>query len=312
MPRNSNSGKKKIGMIGFPVELGADNKGVDLGPTILRYTDIKDKLKKLGYRVDDFGDIKIGKRDDLKILNKNLKYLNEIKVASEQLSKQVYNMMSKNYLPLILGGDHTTAIGSIAGISKYLKEKKKKLGVIWIDAHADMNSERTTPSGNIHGMPLAVSLGIGNKELTNIDGFAPKVDMKHIAMIGIRDLDKGEATRIKRDKPIVYTMSDVDKMGIHEVMERVIAALYRKVDHIHVSFDIDAMDPFIAPGTGTPVPGGFDYREGQLLMETLYARGCMDSLDMVEVNTRLDDRNKSGILASQLIASAFGKNTLFK
>ncbi len=303
---------KKIGIIGFPIELGADNKGVDLGPTILRYTDIKDKLKKLGYRVDDFGDIKMGKRDDLKILNRNLKYLDEIKVASEQLSKQVYNMMTKNYLPLILGGDHTTAIGSIAGISRYLRERKKKLGVIWIDAHADMNSERTTPSGNIHGMPLAISLGIGNKDLTHIEGFAPKVEMKHIAMIGVRDLDKGEATRIKRDKPIVYTMSDVDKMGIHEVMEKVIAALYRKVDHIHVSFDIDAMDPVLAPGTGTPVPGGFDYREGQLLMETLYARGCMDSLDVVEVNTRLDDRNKSGILASQLIASAFGKNTLFK
>lgn len=312
MPRNSTSSRKKIGIIGFPIELGADNKGVDLGPTILRYTNIKDKLKKLGYRVDDFGDIRIGKRDDLKIVNKNLKYLHEIKVASEHLSKQVYNMMTKNYLPLILGGDHTTAIGSIAGISRYLKEKKKKLGVIWIDAHADMNSERTTPSGNIHGMPLAISLGIGNRDLTNIEGFMPKVDMKHIAMIGIRDLDKGEATRIKRDKPIVYTMSDVDKMGIHEVMEKVIAALYRKVDHIHVSFDIDAMDPALAPGTGTPVPGGFDYREGQLLMETLYARGCMDSLDVVEVNTRLDDRNKSGILASQLIASAFGKNTLFK
>lgn len=312
MARNSTTSRKKIGIIGFPIELGADNKGVDLGPTILRYTNIKDKLKKLGYRVDDFGDIKIGKRDDLKIANKNLKYLHEIKVASEHLSKQVYNMMTKNYLPLILGGDHTTAIGSIAGISRYLKEKKKKLGVIWIDAHADMNSERTTPTGNIHGMPLAISLGIGNRDLTNIEGFMPKVDMKHIAMIGIRDLDKGEATRIKRDKPIVYTMSDVDKMGIHEVMEKVIAALYRKVDHIHVSFDIDAMDPALAPGTGTPVPGGFDYREGQLLMETLYARGCMDSLDVVEVNTRLDDRNKSGILASQLIASAFGKNTLFK
>jgi arginase len=312
MARNPNSGKKKIGIIGFPIELGADNKGVDLGPTILRYTNIKDKLKKLGYRVDDFGDIKIGNRDALKIVNKNLKYLHEIKVASEHLSKQVYSMMTKNYLPLILGGDHTTAIGSIAGISRYLKEKKKKLGVIWIDAHADMNSERTTPSGNIHGMPLAISLGIGNRDLTNIEGFMPKVDMKHIAMIGIRDLDKGEAARIKRDKPIVYTMSDVDKMGIHDVMEKVIAALYRKVDHIHVSFDIDAMDPALAPGTGTPVPGGFDYREGQLLMETLYARGCMDSLDVVEVNTRLDDRNRSGILASQLIASAFGKNTLFK
>lgn len=312
MPRNTNSGKKKIGIIGFPIELGADNKGVDLGPTILRYTDIKDKLKKLGYRVDDFGDIKMGKRDDLKIVNRNLKYLEEIKTASEHLSKQVYNMMTKNYLPLILGGDHTTAIGSIAGISKYLRERKKKLGVIWIDAHADMNSERTTPSGNIHGMPLALSLGIGNKDLTHIEGYAPKVDMKHIAMIGIRDLDKGEAARIKRDKPIVYTMSDVDKMGIHEVLEKVIAALYKKVDHIHVSFDIDAMDPLLAPGTGTPVTGGFDYREGQLLMETLYARGCMDSLDVVEVNTRLDDRNKSGILASQLIMSAFGKNTLFK
>lgn len=312
MPRNTNSGKKKIGIIGFPIELGADNKGVDLGPTILRYTDIKDKLKKLGYRVDDFGDIKMGKRDDLKIVNRNLKYLEEIKTASEHLSKQVYNMMTKNYLPLILGGDHTTAIGSIAGISKYLRERKKKLGVIWIDAHADMNSERTTPSGNIHGMPLALSLGIGNRDLTHIEGYAPKVDMKHIAMIGIRDLDKGEAARIKRDKPIVYTMSDVDKMGIHEVLEKVIAALYKKVDHIHVSFDIDAMDPLLAPGTGTPVTGGFDYREGQLLMETLYARGCMDSLDVVEVNTRLDDRNKSGILASQLIMSAFGKNTLFK
>lgn len=305
-PRNS----KKIGIIGFPIELGADNKGVDLGPTILRYTDIKDKLKKLGYRVDDFGDIKMGKRDDLKIVNRNLKYLDEIKVASEHLSKQVYNMMTKNYLPLILGGDHTTAIGSIAGISRYLRERKKKLGVIWIDAHADMNSERTTPSGNIHGMPLAVSLGIGNKDLTHIDGFAPKVEMKHIAMIGVRDLDKGEATRIKRDKPIVYTMSDVDKMGIHEVMEKVISALYRKVDHIHVSFDVDSIDPNFAPGVGTPVPGGLNYRETHLLMESIAECGCMSSLEVAEVNPILDLHNSSAVLAADLIASSMGQRIL--
>jgi len=219
--------------------------------------------------------------------------------------------MNKNYFPLIIGGDHATAIGTIAGISNYCRKRDQTLGIVWIDAHADMNTEDTTPSGNIHGMPLAVALGLGDKRLTRINGFSPKVNVENVALIGIRDVDYHESKNIKKLGLNVFTMTEVDKLGIHRIIAKVLNDFKNKVDHIHVSFDMDGIDPDFAEGVGTPVPGGLTYRESQLLMEMVADCGCMNSLEMLEVNPILDSKNKTAYLATELIISALGKTTLY-
>ncbi len=301
---------KKIGLIGFPMDLGADRRGVDMGPSAIRYANLEEKLEKLGCNVTDFGDIEIQISETQKIGNSKLKYLNEISRTSRILAGKVENLLEKKYFPLIIGGDHATAIGSIAGISSYCRKKRRTLGIIWIDAHSDMNTPETTPSGNIHGMPLAVAIGLGHKSLTHISGFSPKVEVENIVMIGIRDVDLYEANTIKNQKLKVYTMTDVDKMGIHRIIAKVLSDFRSRIDHIHVSFDMDGIDPDFAEGVGTPVPGGLTYRESQLLMEMVADCGCMNSLEMLEVNPILDTKNKTANLATELILSALGKNTL--
>ncbi|MFZ1320131.1 MAG: arginase [Ignavibacteria bacterium] len=302
---------KKIGLIGFPMDLGADRRGVDMGPSAIRYENLEHKLENFGYKVTDFGDIDISISETQKIKNTSLKYLPEITKTSKILANKIENLLDRNFFPLILGGDHSTAIGSIAGISNYCKKKKKTLGVIWIDAHADMNTDKTTPSGNIHGMPLAIALGIGEKTLTNINGFSPKVKKENVALIGIRDVDFKEAETVKSMKLNVYTMTDIDKTGIHRIVAKVLADFKTRVDHIHISFDMDGIDPDFAQGVGTPVPGGLTYRESQLLMEMVADCGCMNSLEMLEVNPILDSKNKTAFLATELILSALGKSTLY-
>lgn len=302
---------KKIGLIGFPMDLGADRRGVDMGPSAIRYSNLEEKLEKLGYKVTDFGDIEIQISETQKIGNTKLKYLPEITKTSKILSDKVENLLIKNYFPLIIGGDHSTAIGSIAGISKYCRKHNKTLGIIWIDAHADMNTEDTTPSGNIHGMPLAVALGLGHKRLTNINGYSPKVLPENVALIGIRDVDFYEAKNIKKNKLNVYTMTEVDKIGIHRIISKVLYDFKSRVDHIHISFDMDGIDPDYAKGVGTPVPGGLTYRESQLLMEMVADCGCMNSLEILEVNPILDIQNNTAFLATELIISALGKSTLY-
>ncbi len=302
---------KKIGLIGFPMDLGADRRGVDMGPSAIRYANLEEKLEKLGYNVTDFGDIEIQILETQKVRNTKLKYLPEIAKTSKILAKKVEGLLNKNYFPLIIGGDHATAIGSIAGISNYCKKRNKTLGIIWIDAHADMNTEETTPSGNIHGMPLAIALGIGDKKLTHINGFSPKVKLENVALIGIRDVDFNEAATIKKNKLDVYTMTEVDKMGIHRIIAKVLNDFKNRVDYIHISFDMDGIDPDYAEGVGTPVPGGLTYRESQLLMEMVADCGCMNSLEILEVNPILDSKNKTAYLATELIISALGKTTLY-
>lgn len=302
---------KRIGLVGFPMDLGQDRRGVDMGPSAIRYANLEEKLEKLGYKVTDFGDIEIPILETQKVKNPKLKYLPEIAKTSKILAKKVEQLLVKNYFPLIIGGDHATAIGSIAGISSYCRKKKKTLGIIWIDAHSDMNTEETTPSGNIHGMPLAVSLGLGHKSLTQINGFAPKVDIRNVVMIGIRDVDYYEAQTIKKLNLNVYTMTEVDKIGIHRIVTKVLNDFKNKVDHIHISFDMDGVDPDYAKGVGTPVPGGLTYRESQLLMELVADCGCMNSLEMLEVNPILDTKNRTANLATDLILSALGKSTLY-
>jgi arginase len=305
---------KKIGIIGFPMDLGADRRGVDMGPSALRYAHLEEKLEGMGYIVRDFGDLFIAGAETQSIRNPKLKYLPEIIRSSKILAKKVESLLNKNYFPLILGGDHASAIGSIAGISSYCKKKNEKLGVIWIDAHADMNTPDTTPSGNIHGMPLAVALGIGERRLTRIGGFSPKVQPENVALIGIRDVDELESKTVKefRDKGMeVYTMTDVDKQGVTRIIARVLNDFKNQVDHIHVSFDLDGVDPDYAGGVGTPVEGGLTYREASVIMELVADCGCMNSLEMLEVNPILDSKNETSELAVDLIESALGKSILF-
>ncbi len=306
--------RKKIGIIGFPMDLGAGRRGVDMGPSAMRYANLENKLDYLGYTVKDFGDIIIEGAETQTIRNPKLKYLPEIIRSSKILARRVDSLLAKKYFPLILGGDHASAIGSIAGISSHCRKHKKTLGIIWIDAHSDMNTSETTPSGNIHGMPLAASLGIGERRLTHLGGFAPKVQPENVALIGIRDVDFLEASTVKKFKEKntqVYTMTEVDKQGIHRIIARVLNDFKNRVDHIHVSFDLDGVDPDYAEGVGTPVPGGLSYRESQLLMEMVADCGCMNSLEMLEVNPILDSKNKTAELATDLIASALGKSTLY-
>ncbi len=306
--------KHKIGIIGFPMDLGADRRGVDMGTSALRYAHLDSKLENLGYSVRDFGDINIEGAETLAIKNPKLKYLPEIVRTSDVLARKVESLLNEKYFPLILGGDHATAIGSIAGVAAFCRKKKITPGVVWIDAHADMNTPATTPSGNIHGMPLAVSLGIGEKTLTSICGFSPKLMPGNTALIGIRDVDKEEALTVKkfRDKGMyVYTMSDVDKLGFPHVMSRVIDEFKKKVDHIHISFDMDGIDPEYACGVGTPVEGGLSFREAHMIMELLHDSGRICSLEVVEVNPILDIKNQTARLAVDLIESALGKSTLY-
>jgi arginase len=302
--------KENVSIIGFPMDLGADRRGVDMGPSALRIAGLQTKLETLGYKVQDTGDIKIEIMEKQKIKNPQLKYLDEIVRTSKLLSEKVEKVLDNGDFPLCLGGDHSMALGTISGIASYCNRKKLKLGVIWIDAHSDMNTDETSPSGNIHGMPLASLLGIGNNELVNFLGFSPKLLSDNCSLIGIRSIDEAEKNNIKKLKVPVYTMNDIDKLGIHRIIAKVLKQFREKVDHIHISFDVDSVDPSVAPGVGTPVPGGLSYREAHLLMETIAECGCMSSLEIAEVNPILDHKNQSAIFTAELIASSMGQRIL--
>lgn len=299
-----------VSIIGFPVDLGAGRRGVDMGPSALRIAGLENKLKTLGYKVEDTGDINIEIMERQKIINPKLKYLNEILKTSRKLAARIEKVLEQNKFPLCLGGDHSMALGTLAGISSYCRKNNLTLGVIWIDAHADMNTDETTPSGNIHGMPLAASMGLGHPELVDFYGFAPKLKPENCTIIAARSIDIEEREIIKKLNPAVYTMSDVDKLGIHRIISRVLKQFKEKIDHIHVSFDVDSVDPNFAPGVGTPVPGGLNYREAHLLMESIAECGCMSSLGVAEVNPILDVKNSSAVFAADLIASSMGQRIL--
>lgn len=301
---------KTIDIVGFPIDLGSGRRGVDMGPSALRIAHLSEKLINLGYKVNDLGDINIQIIEKQKVFNPNLKYLPEIIKTNKLLAAKVEKILDRNNFPLILGGDHSMALGTLAGLAAHCKKNKKRLGVIWIDAHTDMNTDETTPSGNIHGMSLAASLGIGDKRLTEFMGFAPKVEIKNCVIIGARSIDPLEKLAIKNAGLKVFTMNDVDKLGIHRIISRVLKEFNQEVDHIHVSFDVDIVDPSIAPGVGTPVPGGLSYRESHLLMEAIADCGCMSSLEVTEVNPILDEKNKTAEFTADLVASSMGQRIL--
>lgn len=298
-----------IHLLGVPMDLGAGRRGVDMGPSAIRIAGVSEKLQSLGHTVIEEGDINTKIPEQQKVKNPKLKYLPEIVRACSLLSAKTEKILESGGFPLVLGGDHSIAIGTIAGVSNFCRKKNKKLGVIWVDAHGDMNTDVTSPSGNIHGMPLAASIGLGALELTSIGGDFQKLDPKNLVMIAIRDLDTGEKAAIRKNNIAIYTMEDIDKHGMAVIINKAIRKL-KDVDFIHVSFDMDAMDPKECPGVGTPVKGGLDYQEAHLIMETLSENNRMHSLEVVETNPILDNRNQSAEFAVELMQSGFGKTIL--
>lgn len=300
----------RIRMVGFPIDLGADRRGVDMGPSALRIADVDVKLEALGYTVIDEGDIPIRNIEVQELQDAKLKYLPEVVAMSSVLANRVKSILDDGDFPLLFGGDHSMSVGSLAGISAHCKQEGKTLGVIWIDAHADMNTADTTPSGNIHGMPLAVAMGIGHPQLTSIGGDFPKLDPRNLAIIGLRSIDPGERELIKELGVAAFTMFDIDRLGMYEIASRVLEDMARSVDHLHISFDVDGVDPSVAPGVGTPVAGGLTLREAHVLMEMISHVDSYASLEVAEVNPILDDRNKTALFAADIISSSLGKRIL--
>ncbi|WP_019414261.1 arginase [Paenisporosarcina sp. TG20] len=296
--------KLNISVIGVPMDLGQARRGVDMGPSAIRYAGMVKRLEEIGHQVKDEGDIRIEAARKKTEPSQLLRNLTEVTEACNALATKVNEVMENGQFPLVLGGDHSIAIGTLAGLG----DRYENLGVIWYDAHADLNTGDTSPSGNIHGMPLAISIGIGQEELVNIRGFSPKVKPENIVIIGARSVDPGERELI-RDKGIkVFTMHDIDKLGMTEVMDQTLAYFKeRKVDGVHLSLDLDGIDPLYTPGVGTPVPGGITYRESHLAMELLYTSEIITSAEFVEVNPILDEKNRTADVAVALMGSLFGE-----
>jgi arginase len=299
-----------VHVLGVPMDLGSGRRGVDMGPSAIRIAGVADRLTELGHKVVDDGDIDIKNVEELKVGDARVRYLTEITKAATILARKVDRIMGLGHFPLVLGGDHSIAVGTVSGISSFAQRQGKRVGLLWIDAHGDINTPETSPSGNIHGMPLAALLGYGVSELTGVGGSEPKVDARNVALVGIRSLDTGEKKRLKETGVQVHTMSDIDRQGADRVMEKALARVTSGTDYVHVSFDLDAVDPTITPGVGTPVKGGLDYREAHLVMEMIADAGVMTSLEMVEVNPILDQGNTSASFAVELVQSAFGKKIL--
>ncbi|MGD8192813.1 arginase [Brevibacillus ginsengisoli] len=296
---------KNISIIGVPMDLGADRRGVDMGPSAIRYAGVVSRLEGMGYSIKDIGDIPVA-RPHTFTETENHKYLDQVVEANELLAEAVSREMEAGRIPLVLGGDHSIAMGTIAGVAKH----KRNLGVIWFDAHGDLNTGTTSPSGNIHGMPLAASLGLGHSRLVNIGGYTPKIKPENVVVIGARDLDPGERVLIKEQGIKVYTMHEIDRMGMARVMEETVAYLSEKTDGVHLSLDLDGLDPHDAPGVGTPVIGGISYREGHLAMEILAEADILTSAEFVEVNPILDRENATAKVAVALMSSVFGDKLL--
>src|SRR5262245_20176530 len=308
--REQSDSRKPISILGVPLGYGASMAGVDMGPAALRVARLNQRISHLGYSVRDLGDLRLDRPQAIPQPQDKLKYVNEIRSACEQLARNVEEIMEAGEFPIVLGGDHSIAIGSFAGMSSYYRKRNDTLGLIYFDAHADMNTPETTPSGNIHGMPLAALLGYGVAELTDILGFSPKVDPKHVVHIGARDIDPGERDLIRNLGIRFLTMRDIDERGMSACVDEAINVASKSSAGYSVTFDVDALDPGDAPGSGTLVRGGLTYREAHLAMEKIAEAGGMRSLEVVEINTALDVNNKTAELGVELILSALGKTIL--
>ena len=299
-----------IAVIGAPMDLGAGRRGVDMGPSALRVAGLNQKLAELGYQAEDLGNVVVDQPESLPAGPAHARYLPQIAHTCARLAEMVERAAGMGQVPLVLGGDHSAAIGTVAGMSRHLAKNRKKLGLLWIDAHADMNTPDSSPSGNVHGMPLACIIGLGPAELTGISGYVPMVDPENVAIVGLRSVDDIERFNVRGAGVHPFTMRDIDERGMRTVMQEAIHAVSSGTSGFHLSFDLDAVDPAEAPGVGTPVHGGITYREAHLAMEIVCDSGLMTSLEMVELNPVLDIANRTAILGVELLMSALGKRIL--
>lgn len=300
----------KVRILGVPLDLGQERRGVDMGPSAVRAAGLNSALKSLGHQVEDSGNIYVKIPEEQHFGDKRAKYLNEIAETCQEVANRVYQTLEAGFFPVSLGGDHSIAIGTIAGVSKFYRDRQRAIGCLWIDAHADMNTPETSPSGNVHGMPFSASLGQGPEALTRIFDYTPKVQAKDCALIGARDLDSRERRIVKESGVNVFTMRAIDELGMRAVMERSLELATQGTAGFVVSFDMDVVDPDEAPGVGTPVRGGITFREAHLAMEMIADCKKMLALEVVEINPIIDILNKTAILGVGLVTSALGKKIL--
>ncbi len=302
---------RSVAVIGAPLDLGAGRRGVDMGPSAVRVAGLGKRLSALGYDVADLGNVPVAQAESVDDDGPgDAKYLHQIAATCERLGELVASGLADGKMPLVLGGDHSIAVGTVAGVSRFFRESNRKIGLLWIDAHADMNTPQSSPSGNVHGMPLACCAGIGPDELTRMFGFSPKVDPANIALLGIRDVDPTEAEIVRNAGVRTFTMREIDERGMRAVIGEAIAIATNGTAGFHLSLDMDFVDPQYAPGVGTPVRGGATYREAHLAMEVICDSGKMISMEVVEVNPVIDEVNRTADLAVELILSAMGKKIL--
>lgn len=299
-----------ICILGAPLDLGAGRRGVDMGPSALRLAGLNAKLQSLGYVAEDLGNVAVAQQESTPPGPENAKYLSQIAKTCAKLASTVEAVVIGGKVPLVLGGDHSVAVGTVAGVAHAFRQSGQKIGLIWIDAHADMNTPESSPSGNVHGMPLACCVGRGPQELTEIFDYSPKVEGRNVALIGIRDVDLSERAVVRESGVTAFTMRDIDERGLRTVMEQAIATANDGTAGFHLSLDMDSVDPDEAPGVGTPVRGGMTYREAHLAMETICDCSRMLSMEVVEVNPVLDEANRTALLGVELVMSAMGKQIL--
>lgn len=301
---------RRVSIIGVPLSFGAGTAGVDLGPAAMRVARLNQRLASLGYEVRDLGDMRLERPQSIAAVQDKAKYLREISIACEELAAEVQKAMRAGEFPIILGGDHSIAAGSVAGAASIFRERQQPIGVIWFDAHADMNTPDSTVSGNVHGMPLAALLGYGAPELTHVAGFAPKLDPRYCAHLGARDLDPAERELIRKLGMRFFTMREIDERGMSACVDDALGIVKQAPGGYFVTLDVDALDPGDAPGSGTVVRGGLTYRESHLALEKIAEAGGMIAFEVVEINTALDFNNRTAELGVELILSAMGKTIL--
>jgi arginase len=299
-----------VHIIGVPLDLGGGRRGVDMGPSAFRIAGLGERIGELGRPVIDRGDLEVPIPETRHAGDAHKRYIDDIATICRTLHETALGALEGGALPLVLGGDHSLAAGSVAASAAWARAQGSRVGLIWVDAHGDMNTPASTTSGNVHGMPLAALLGPEPAELSGLGGFSPKVDPEHTVLIGVRNLDEREKQRVRDSRIHVFTMKDIDRAGIAAIIEQAIQLVSRDTLGLHVSFDLDVCDPAIAPGVGTPVKGGLDYREAHMVMEVLADSGRVVALDMVEVNPTLDVRNNTAELGTELVLSALGMKIL--
>ncbi len=299
---------RSVKIFGAPMDLGASRRGTDMGPSAMRVARLGPRIEKLGHAVEDLGNVYSPTVETKGPGSPTLRYADEIVRVCDTLARRVEKVVQAGEFPLVLGGDHSIAMGTVAGIARSVGSGRA--GIIWVDAHGDFNTPDTSPSGNIHGMPLAALCGLGDPTLTELGGVNPKIKTENAVIVGARDIDPEEGHLLKKAGVTVFTMREIDERGIRRVMEDALDIACRNVGHLHVSFDADVMDPDEAPGVGTPIPGGLTYREAHLAMEMVSEVPFFKSLEIVEVNPLLDTRNVTAELMCGLAASALGKRIL--